>query len=183
MDEQTDKIIYHGESCRAASQPISTKKKDDILQSKKCTYATLSHPQLTINDPHNLLGCKQQDGSFDFSGLNIDDPHNLLGLRLEQKEHSSSSNKSTNKECSLNNRFLSNLPKKDYKTFSQKKYNFSNENISDSVNEIFSEYNNPQYSQNLLDKIIPDENINDILLPQILSPRNLTSDYDFGLIK
>jgi hypothetical protein len=113
--------------------------------------------------------------------LNIDDPHNLLGLREKQKEHSPYANRSTDKEYSLHNRFSS---EKDYKTFSRKKYNFSNKNISESANEIFSQYNNPQYSQNLLDEIIPDDNINnDILSPQILSQSKFTSEYDFGLIK
>jgi hypothetical protein len=179
-DAQTDKRAYQGESRLVASQPILGTKKDDILQLKNRTYATLAHPQLTIDDPHNLLGCQKQDGSYDFSGLNIDDPHNLLGLREKRKEHSSSANRSTDKEYSLHNRFSS---EKDYKTFSRKKYNFSNKNISESANEIFSQYNNPQYSQNLLDEIIPDDNINnDILSPQILSQSKFTSEYDFGLI-
>ncbi len=81
----------------------------------------------------------------------------------------------------LDNQFLS---EKQSKTFLRKKYNFSDKNISESVNEIFSEYNNPQYSQNLLDEIIPDKNINnEILSPQILPQSNFTSEYDFGLIK
>jgi hypothetical protein len=180
-DAQTDKKVYQGESRLVASQPILRTKKDDILQPKKRTYATLAHPQLTIDDPHNLLGCQQQDGSFDFSGLQIDDPHNLLGLSEKQKEHSSYTNRSTDRECSLNNRFSS---EKDYKTFSRKKYNFSNKNISESANEIFSQYNNPQYSQTLLDEIIPDDNVNnEILSPQILPQSKFTSEYDFCLIK